>query len=228
MCDDSWMSVSGICGHQTRLCTLWTQDIGSVRDESFADECRCALRARETVVVPMSIFERDKFCTTNTGDRLHASITSFRKQLAETIGTVRLFVLGRESLTGERCGAICASEAFAMPWLILVGDTASADYLSTFAASRRKLLLIARRTIDFLVFRYKAFGTDRRFAQRTAKALVVPLFAFVFHLFHAGFEYLAASVASRRKCLIVAVRAEDAIILAAKWFVDQRDLAHIA
>jgi len=176
-------SVSGIRGHEPSLCTLRTQYIGSVRDESFADERRRALRARETVVVPMSIFERYKFCTTNTSDRLHASIASFRKQLAETIGTVGLFVLGRESLTGERCGAICASEAFAMPWLILVGDTAGADYLSTFAASGRKLFLIARRTIDFLVFRYKAFGADWRFAQRTAKALVVPLFALIFHLF---------------------------------------------
>jgi len=115
-----------------------------------------------------------------------------------------------------------------MPRLILIGDTAGADYLSTFAASSRKLFFIARRTIDFLIFRYKAFGADRRFAQRTTKALVMPLFAFIFHLFHAGFEYLAASIASCRKCLIVAIRAEDAIILAAEWFIDERDLAHIA
>jgi len=47
----------GIRGHQTSLCTLGTQYIGTVRDESFADECRRALRARETIIVPMSIFK---------------------------------------------------------------------------------------------------------------------------------------------------------------------------
>lgn len=56
--------------------------------------------AKEAIVVPMSVLERDEFRTANTGDRFATGETTFREQFAETIGTIRFVVATSETCTG--------------------------------------------------------------------------------------------------------------------------------
>lgn len=64
-----------------------------------------------------------------TGDGLGAGGAAFGEQLAEALGAVRLLVLGRESLAGERLVAVGAREALAMPRVVLVSHASRRDYL---------------------------------------------------------------------------------------------------
>jgi hypothetical protein len=89
-------------------------------------------------------------------------------------------------------------------------------------------LFVAGGAENFIVFGNKTLGPDGCFAQRTAKTAVVPLFAFVFHFFHTCFEYIATSIASCRKGLVVAVGAKYLLVFGAEGFIDQGNLAHAA
>jgi len=109
--------------------------------------------------------------------------------------------------------AVGAAEALLVPWLILVRHTAGGNHLFALCAPRRELLLIARRAINIVILRNETLRSDWALAMRTAEALVMPLLALVFHLFHTSSKDFIATVAPRRKCLIIAIRAEDAIIL---------------
>lgn len=200
----------------------------TVGDEPFADKGRRALRTNEAVVVPVAVFERDEFGATDSSDWLGAGIAPLGKQVPITIGTVRLLVLARESLSGQRRVAVRAAEALTMPRLIFVGHAAGRDHLLALGASRRELLLVARSAKDVVVFRNERFGADGHFAVGTAEALVVPLLAFVLHLFHACTENLIASVASCRERLVVAVGAENPIVFTAERHIDEGNLAHTA
>jgi hypothetical protein len=53
-----------------------------------------------------------------TGDRLGARGASFGKQVAVTLGAVRIVVLGGETLTGQLIVAIGASETFLVPRIV--------------------------------------------------------------------------------------------------------------
>lgn len=77
---------------------------------------------------------------------------------------------------------MAASEAVAMPGLVLVGHAATGDDLGALNASRSVLFLVAARTVDVVLTRNKGLGANRRFADATAEALLVPLSRFVFHL----------------------------------------------
>lgn len=137
-----------------------------------------------------------------TGDWFRARCASLGEQFSETFGTVWLLVAAGETLSSQRGRAVCASEAFTMPWLILVSHTASGDdliarnsmsadsspeiirsvrYLVAFYASDCVLLLVAVGAIDFLLSRYKRFGSDGIFAYATRETLLVPLSRFVLH-----------------------------------------------
>lgn len=115
-----------------------------------------------------------------------------------------------------------------MPGLVLVCHPAAGDHLFAFGATRGELLLVARCAVDFLIFRYKAFGADGRLAESAAETFVVPLFSFVFHFLHARSEYLATAIAASGECLVVTIGAEDTIVLRTERLVHQGDLAHTA
>lgn len=98
-----------------------------------------------------------------------------------------------------------ACEALAMPWVILVCDTASCDHLgiqkkvsvnhrlkglfrchlATLHAASGKLVLVASRAVDVLLARNERFRSNWRLADVTAEALLMPLARFIFHLFRA-------------------------------------------
>lgn len=115
-----------------------------------------------------------------------------------------------------------------MIWLVFVSDTALRYDLCTFGAFGRKVILVARHAVDFVLFRYEALGTDRLVAREAQEAVLVELLALVLHLLHARLEYLSALVAARRERLVVAFAAVEGVILAAERLVDQRQLAHVA
>jgi hypothetical protein len=115
-----------------------------------------------------------------------------------------------------------------VPWLVLVGHTTGRNNLLAFTASSCELFLVACSAVDVVIFGDKAFRSNCSFAQRTTETFVMPLFALVFHLFHARSENLATTVAPCGKGLVVAVSTEDPIILRPKWLVDQGNLALVA
>lgn len=55
---------------------------------------------------------------------------SFGEQLSETISAERLFVSGRETLSGQRRAAMAAREAFSVPGFIFVCHATASDNLS--------------------------------------------------------------------------------------------------
>lgn len=77
---------------------------------------------------------------------------------------------------------MAAGEAVAVPGLVFVGHAAAGDDLGALDAPRGVLLLVAAGTVDVVLARNKGLGADRRFADATAEALLVPLSRFVFHL----------------------------------------------
>lgn len=90
------------------------------------------------------------------------------------------------------------------------------------------MILVARHAVDFVLFRYEALGADRLRAREAEETVLVELLRLVFHFFHARLKYLSALVAAGRKRLVVALATVELIVLVAKWFVDERQLAHIA
>jgi hypothetical protein len=115
-----------------------------------------------------------------------------------------------------------------VPWLVLVGHTASGNNLLAFTASSCEFFLVACSAVDVVIFGDKAFSSDCSFAQRTTETFVVPLLALVFHLFHARSENLATTVTPRGEGLVVAVSTEDPVVLGPKGLVDQGNLALVA
>jgi len=89
-----------------------------------------------------------------------------------------------------------ACKALPMPWLVLVGYTATCDHLIAFDAASGIFFFIALGTINFLFPRNEALGSNGSLAHTTAEAFLVPLSGLVFHLLSTGSEDLAASIAT--------------------------------
>jgi len=113
------------------------QDVGTVRDEALAHQRGVARGALEAVVVPVAILERDEPSTTNSGDGFGAGGAALSEEFTEAFGAVGFLVFGGEALTGQRLVAVGASEALAMPRVVLVRH-----------ASRRYDLATLPRTIS--------------------------------------------------------------------------------
>lgn len=64
-----------------------------------------------------------------TGDRLHARSTPLGKEFTKALSAVGLVVPGGEALASQRRRAVRASEALAMPRLVLVRHSALSDDL---------------------------------------------------------------------------------------------------
>lgn len=110
------------------------------------------------------------------------------EQLAKTLRTVWVIVSRREALTRQRLLTISARETFSMIRLILVGDAALRNDLHALGALGGKVILVARHAVDFILFRYEAFGADGLRAREAEETVLVKLLRLVFHFFHAFFK----------------------------------------
>lgn len=115
-----------------------------------------------------------------------------------------------------------------MPWLILVSDTTTCDYLVALNATGSKLLLIARGTVNFLLTGDEALCAYGTFAHTATEALLVPLTCLVLHLLRAGSKDLAAAIAAGCKLGIIAVSTVDFVGLGTELLVHQGDPALVA
>jgi len=110
----------GWCLHELLLGTVGTQDVALVGDETLSDQRASAHGTNETVVVPITILERDEASSADASDWLGASRASLCKEFAETVGAVWLLISGGESLSGQAGVAVGAAETLPMPRLIAV------------------------------------------------------------------------------------------------------------
>lgn len=107
-----------------------------------------------------------------------------------------------------------------MPRHVLVCHTSLVDHLVTFAASLRKLILIAGDTDHFLVTWNKALIADWLFADHTAETLLMPLFAFVLKFLHPSSEWLMAAITPGSKQVVMAIGTVDLFILWCKRLIN--------
>ena len=125
-----------------------------------------------------------------------------------------------------------ASEAFPVPRIISVGDSALGDdldndqdddesdtiilitHLAALDALCGKLLLVALGAVDVVLLGDKTLGADGILAGAADEALLVPLSCLVLHLLHPGLEHITTSITPSRELCIVAGSAVDAISLA--------------
>lgn len=180
--------------HQLLFGTLGANDVRSVGDEAAAHQTSLATGADETIVMPVTILERNETRAADASDRLDACCTAFGKQLAETFSAIWLLIATRETLSGQRHVAIGACEALPVPGFVLIGHTSRSDDLVAFNASSGEFLFITTGAIDFLFPRYEGLGTDDRLADATTEALFMPLPCLVFHLFGPGPENITATI----------------------------------
>lgn len=139
-----------------------------------------------------------------TGDWLGACGAAFSKQFSEAVSAVGLLIATSEALPSQWNLTVGAGEALAMPWVILVCNTAGCDHLgikkvsvnhrlkglfrchlAALHAASGKLVLVASRAVDVLLARNERFRSNWRLADVTAEALLMPLARFIFHLFRA-------------------------------------------
>lgn len=88
-----------------------------------------AASALEAVVVPVAVLEGDEARAADAGDGLAARGAPLGEQIAEALGAAGLLITGREALSGQVLVAVCAGEALAMPWFVLVGYTTALNSL---------------------------------------------------------------------------------------------------
>jgi len=172
--------------------------------------------------VPVSVFEGDEAGAADACDGVGAGYAALGEQVAEAVGAVRLLVPRREALARQRGVAVGASEALAVPRLVLVRHATGRNDLVALDATSSELLLVAARAVYLLFARDEGLGADGSLTDDAAEAFLMPLASLVFHLLVACPEYLGAAVAPRGKLRIVAGSAIDLLHLAAKLLVDKR------
>lgn len=143
-----------------------------------------------------------------TGNWFGARRTTFSEELTEAIGTVRLLIATRESLSSELNRAVSACETFTMVWFVLVGDATTGNYLkslkikillmlriyrlkffpthiSALDTTCSKFIFITSSTIDILLARNERLRSNRCLTNTTAETFLMPLACFIFHLLRA-------------------------------------------
>lgn len=169
--------------------------------------------------MPVTVFKRNEASATNTCDWSGTRCASFGKQLAEAFRAVGFLIARGETLTRQRGVAVCAREALAVPWLILVSYTTTGDDLVALNASSGKFILIAASAVDIVIPGDERLGANRRFTNAAAEAFLMPLASFVFHFLRSSSEYFSAAIAAGGKCGIVAIGAIDFLVLGTKWLI---------
>lgn len=132
-----------------------TQDLGAIRQEAPADERGGASIADETLAVPMTVIKRYELCATETSDGSDAATAFLGEEVSKAFSAERFLVLGGELLSSQHLVAVRASEAFAVPWCVLVSNAAFVDDAVALETALRVLLLVAGHTDDLLVTWYE-------------------------------------------------------------------------
>lgn len=125
-------------------------------------------------------------------------------------------------MASKRFLAIGAGKTLPMPWFIAVSHSSLSDDFAALDALCGKLVLIAFRAIDVVVFWDEGLGSNRVFARTANKTFLMPLPCLVFHLLHASSEDVVASITPCGKLCIVARAAVNPIGFRAKLFINQR------
>lgn len=115
-----------------------------------------------------------------------------------------------------------------MPRFILVSYASASNNLTALDASGGKLFFIASCAVNVVFPGDEGLGANGALANAAGETLLVPLSAFVFHLFGSCAEDFSTSIASSGESGIVAVCTIDLLVFRAKWLVDQRYSALVA
>lgn len=214
--------------HQLLPRALRTEHVGSVGDETLADQGVIAHGADEAVVVPVTILERYEARSANAGNGLGTGSASLGEELSEALSTVRLLVSRRESLSSKGSAAIGTGEALAVPRVVAVSHATGGDYLIALDASGSEFLFVASGTVYVVLPGDEAARSDGILADAAAEALVVPLVALVLHLLGASTEDIVASIATRCEGGVVAAGTVHFLRFGAERLVNQRNSALVA
>lgn len=87
--------------HKALLGAFGTEYVGSIGDESLADQRVVAHGTDEAVVVPVAILERNEASSSNSSNGFAASGASLGKEFTEAFGTIGLVVPRSEALTSQ-------------------------------------------------------------------------------------------------------------------------------
>jgi len=215
----SWVSLAL---HQLLLCTVRTQNVALVSNESLANKRASAHGTDEAIVVPVSILERDEPSAADTSDGFGTCCTSLCKEFSKAISTVWLLIPGGESLSGQAGVTVGATEALPMPGLVAICYTTGLDNLVTLDAPGGKLLLIALCAIDVIVPRNERSRSNGILAHNATETFLMPLMALVLHFLSTSSEDLSASITSRGKSCVITASTIDLLSLRSKWFVYKR------
>jgi hypothetical protein len=202
--------------------------VGSIGDESLSDQRVVAHGTDEAVVVPVAILERNEASSSNASNWFAASGASLGKEFSEAFGTVWLVVSRSETLTSQWSIAIRTREALSVPRFVLVSYASASNNLIALNASGSELFFIACCAVNVVFPRDEGLGANGALANAAGEALLVPLSAFVFHLFGSCAEDFSTSVAACGESGVVAVCTIDLLVLGAKGLVDQRYSALVA
>lgn len=96
--------------------------------------------AEETIVMPMSIFERDELGTADTSYRFATCETTFSEQFAETICAIWFVFAASKTCTSQTCLTMGTRETFSMPWFILICNTSTCNHLKKITKQLVKFL----------------------------------------------------------------------------------------
>lgn len=174
--------------------------------------------------MPMTIVERNELSTSKSSDWSTAATALSCKQLSKTLGAVRLVLFRRELLSSQQLRAVRARETIAMPRSVLVSYSTLVDHPVALQTALSILFLVARNAHNFLVTWDETLDSDWLQAGLAGKALLVPLLASVFVLLHTCSEQSGASVAFGGIVVVMAVGAEESLVLVSERAIDQRHL----
>lgn len=172
----------------------------------------------------MTIIERNELSTSKSSDCSAAATALSCKQFSKALGTVRLLLFRRELLSSQQLRAVRAREAVAMPRGVLVSYSTLVDHPVALETALSILFLVARNAHNFLVTWDETLDSDWLQAGLATEALFVPLLASVFVLLHTCSEQSLASVAFGCIVVVMAVGAEESLVLVSERTIDERHL----
>lgn len=210
---------------ELRASAVRAEHVRAGHEEAASDQRRRALVALETVVVPVTVVERDELRRTQTGNWLRAANALLGELHREAVGAEWLLITRSELLSHQHLVASGARETLAVPRRSLVRYSTLVDHPVALDAALRILLLVTRHTDSLLVTWYEGLHADWLTADFAAETLLVKLFSFELVFLHPCSEDVRAGIAVQSEVVVMAVRAVSLLILAREWSIDQRHLA---
>lgn len=198
------------------------EHLGTVRQEASTDQRGRTAIADETVAVPMTVVKGNELGASQTCDWSCTPATFLGEQLSKAVCAEWFLVARRKLLPGQQAATLGAGEAVAMPRCVSVGNAALVNHPVALDATLGVVFLVTSNADHFLITWYEAPASHWLLAHLAAKALLVPLLAFILKLLHACSEQTPASVASCGEVVVVTVGAVQPFVLAGKRTVNER------